>query len=98
MLAMLRLTRPRGANRGQRGTRMRKLPLPVKFLLGFVVVLGAVQLYLAVTRPGNAASELEAWQGKPCPDIAVQTLEGSTIRAADLRGQIVVLNFWATWC
>ncbi|MEX2466815.1 MAG: TlpA disulfide reductase family protein [Gemmatimonadota bacterium] len=32
------------------------------------------------------------------PDYTVVTLAGDTIRSADLHGQVVVLNFWATWC
>jgi cytochrome c biogenesis protein CcmG, thiol:disulfide interchange protein DsbE len=32
------------------------------------------------------------------PDFTVVTLGGDTLRSADLRGQVVVVNFWATWC
>ena len=32
------------------------------------------------------------------PDFALQTLDGETVRLSSLRGQTVVLNFWATWC
>lgn len=32
------------------------------------------------------------------PDFALATLEGDTLRLTDLRGQVVLLNFWATWC
>jgi cytochrome c biogenesis protein CcmG, thiol:disulfide interchange protein DsbE len=32
------------------------------------------------------------------PDLEFTTFEGETIRLADLRGQGVVLNFWASWC
>ncbi|MEW6579703.1 MAG: TlpA disulfide reductase family protein, partial [Chloroflexota bacterium] len=36
--------------------------------------------------------------GAPLPDITLTTLDGETIRPRDLAGQIVLLNFWATWC
>ena len=34
----------------------------------------------------------------PAPDFAVETFDGDTLRLADLRGQVVLVNFWATWC
>ena len=32
------------------------------------------------------------------PDYSFVALDGTTVNSADLRGQVVVLNFWATWC
>ena len=34
----------------------------------------------------------------PAPDFALATPEGDSLRLSELRGQVVVLNFWATWC
>ncbi len=36
---------------------------------------------------------------RPAPEFALRTLAGGrTVRLSDLRGQVVVLNFWASWC
>ena len=36
--------------------------------------------------------------GQMAPDISFTTFEGDTINLADLRGKVVFLDFWATWC
>ncbi len=35
---------------------------------------------------------------RPAPDFAVRTLDGDSLRLASLRGNVVLVNFWATWC
>ena len=36
--------------------------------------------------------------GKPAPPITLNTLDGKHIALHDLRGKVVILTFWATWC
>jgi cytochrome c biogenesis protein CcmG/thiol:disulfide interchange protein DsbE len=37
-------------------------------------------------------------RGTPPPEFSLRTLEGRTVSLAGLRGQVALLNFWATWC
>jgi thiol-disulfide isomerase/thioredoxin len=37
-------------------------------------------------------------QAKRAPNLELKDLAGKTQKVADLRGSIVVINFWATWC
>ena len=34
----------------------------------------------------------------PAPDVQFTKLDGSPMRLTDLKGRVVLLNFWATWC
>lgn len=36
--------------------------------------------------------------GQPAPQATFESLDGGTVSLADLRGSVVVLDFWATWC
>ena len=36
--------------------------------------------------------------GNSIPDFSVTSLEGKTINKDSLKGEVVVLNFWASWC
>ena len=36
--------------------------------------------------------------GEKAPNFEVQMFDGSTVKLADLKGKVVLLNFWATWC
>jgi cytochrome c biogenesis protein CcmG/thiol:disulfide interchange protein DsbE len=54
---------------------------------------------------GNAVSEsteepvqAAALDPKPAPDFSLPDVEGREIKLSDLKGQVVLLNFWATWC
>jgi cytochrome c-type biogenesis protein len=35
---------------------------------------------------------------EPAPEVDLTTLDGKPLKVSELRGQVVLLNFWATWC
>jgi cytochrome c-type biogenesis protein len=47
---------------------------------------------------GETLPPIEAAQVQAAPDIELKNAAGEPIRLSDLRGRVVLLNFWATWC
>ena len=57
------------------------------------VLLVLASLFLAA--PALARAPIV---GQPAPDFSLTLVNGQKVTLADLRGQVVVINFWATWC
>ncbi len=51
---------------------------------------------LTIAMPATAAGRIVV--GQPAPDTDMTLLDDSKVTLSSLRGQVVVLNFWATWC
>ena len=66
---------------------MRRLIVPLVLLLALAGVALGWQSLTPAQPPRGAA--------RP---FAVRTLDGRTLRLAELRGRPVILDFWATWC
>jgi len=79
-------------------------------ILAALVVLVAIAVGLSVRliRPQAGGAEeappdekvtLRFWKDpSPVPAVAMHDLQGRAISPADLRGKVVIVNFWATWC
>jgi peroxiredoxin len=48
--------------------------------------------------PAAALSLIRPKPLKDAPDFQVRTPDDRSLRLADLKGKVVFLNFWATWC
>lgn len=63
----------------------------IVILVGIVAIAAVFGLMLARQNQGQPTSGA-------APDFEFTTFEGETMRLSDLRGNVVVLNFWASWC
>jgi cytochrome c-type biogenesis protein len=50
------------------------------------------------TTPPVAGATLSATDARQAPEIELKTLDGQPFQLSSLRGRVVILNFWATWC
>jgi thiol-disulfide isomerase/thioredoxin len=44
------------------------------------------------------AASLERWTGGATPELRARTLDGDFLDLRAMRGRVVIVNFWATWC
>ncbi|MGO9325153.1 MAG: TlpA family protein disulfide reductase [Terracidiphilus sp.] len=51
-----------------------------------------------VARAAPAGSAADNLLNQKAPSFMLTGLDGHTLRLADFRGKVVLLNFWATWC
>jgi cytochrome c biogenesis protein CcmG, thiol:disulfide interchange protein DsbE len=63
-----------------------------------VVVVVALALAFRPASRGDVVVSGSAVVGRPAPAFTTFDLSGRRVRLADYRGQVVLLNFWASWC
>jgi cytochrome c biogenesis protein CcmG/thiol:disulfide interchange protein DsbE len=63
-------------------------------MLTYAIILAILALLGWGLVNANASPRTEG----PAPDFTLTTFDGEQITLSDLRGQVVVINFWASWC
>jgi peroxiredoxin len=65
--------------------------VPVLFLL-------LVFLYGTLSRPSPSSNALAPRVGQPLADFSLPDLHNQMVQLSSLRGKVVFINIWATWC
>jgi peroxiredoxin len=69
----------------------------LKFARAMVTVTLALTIAAVTAACAQPAKETKA-EPVPAPDFSIQDLQGNTLKLADYKGKVLVVNFWATWC
>jgi peroxiredoxin len=73
------------------GFHMHRTPRKPLLVMGAAIIAAALLHAFA----GTAA---RAAQPAPAPDFVLPAMDGTELRLSELKGQVVMVNFWATWC
>lgn len=68
-----------------------------------IIVAGGLYALLSGTQTSRSPDDVHfigehPLHGQEAPDFALEQMNGQTFRLSDHRGEVVVVNFWATWC
>jgi cytochrome c biogenesis protein CcmG/thiol:disulfide interchange protein DsbE len=69
-----------------------------RFELGKIVIYGSVLGLLGILGWGLIRVQAGPRSSGVAPDFTLYTFGGDEITLSELRGQVVVINFWASWC
>lgn len=71
-------------------------------LVVLVFIALSVPLLRNVAVPNRSVmaegADVAALTAKPAPDFQLESLDGTLVNLTDYRGQVVLINIWATWC
>lgn len=66
--------------------------------MGRYLVLGLALIFVALLAYGLINAGDKRVEAGVAPDFNLTSFAGESLRLQDMRGQVVVVNFWSTWC
>ena len=63
-----------------------------------MIALGLALTVAPISAPVDARPRGKLVVGEMAPDFELSLVDGTHVKLSELRGEVVVLNYWATWC
>ncbi|MCH7904018.1 MAG: TlpA family protein disulfide reductase [Armatimonadetes bacterium] len=63
-----------------------------------LVLFGAAGLVIAIVASALSTSDIEQAVGKKIPEWTMTSIDGEEFSSKDLKGRVVLVDFWASWC
>jgi thiol-disulfide isomerase/thioredoxin len=95
---MSEIQEPRKGNVGQLVVAIVAVLVVLGVLYGAIAVLFKPQRELKSLASGHMAKMVVEKRAEPGAGIAFRDASGKLLHASDFKGQVVVMNIWATWC
>jgi cytochrome c biogenesis protein CcmG, thiol:disulfide interchange protein DsbE len=87
-----------------KSTRRQKGALLPSLLFGIGLVVFGLAAFMILIKPGSTAARQDEISAVPvtvefsAPSLSLIDLQGNPVALEDYRGQIILVNNWATWC
>lgn len=69
-----------------------------RIVVSCLILSAAVLMIAGCNKKEEAAGVSQVRENKPAPGITVNSLTNVPLKLSALKGKVVLLNFWATWC
>jgi cytochrome c biogenesis protein CcmG/thiol:disulfide interchange protein DsbE len=79
---------------------MKKISVILAIVVALAYVTHRIDMATRVKSKSQASGALpmESIAGTPAPDAIFKDLDGKDVPLSSFKGQVVLINFWATWC
>ena len=83
----------------QKHSQIRSRIFPLIFLgLGLLLIAGSIYFLIQNTPTQTELAAVPVKVNYPAPKLRLTDIHGTSSSLADLRGRVVLVNLWATWC